>query len=77
MSEMTAGIWHPISTAPRDGSRVIVGNRHGVWEDYQVLPGKKSTDKMPIDGRQFQNTRHFGRPTHWMRLPKVPIEAKP
>jgi hypothetical protein len=59
--------WHPISTAPRDGTRVILCNaRTGVmWVGEWWKSGQCWT--MPFAS---------GAPTHWMPLPPRPDAAQ-
>ena len=64
--------WRPIRDAPKDGTQIIVGNKHGVWEDSQVIPGTKSKDGQPLDGHCFQALEHHGGPTHFRPLPEPP-----
>ena len=66
-----AAAWRPIAEAPRDGTKVLVCNSGGVWDDRQVLPGIKAPDGQPLNGRQFR-TNHKGRPTHYRPLPSPP-----
>ena len=77
-----ASAWRPIAEAPRDGTRIMVGNAVGVWmaewkpvyqSGYQPECPWFSTmlnlDHMPREGR-------FAAPTHWMPLPTPPTSTK-
>ena len=58
--------WHPIETAPRDGTSIVVDNGRGqftcAWDDdwWQVWDGKNDH---PLRGSE---------PTYWRPLPKGP-----
>jgi hypothetical protein len=62
--------WQPISSAPRDGTRVALLTESGeidagFYDDYRgrsgyTLPGEWSTDQ------------GHGEPTHWRELPAPP-----
>lgn len=70
-------LWMPIETAPKDGTRVLVG---------RFTKGKMSSDRngymtvdwyrQPKDGAGFLGWGKFNTtywpPTHWMPLPKRP-----
>ena len=63
--------WLPISTAPQDGTSVLVSDGERVWISSQTL-GKyviKSKDKMPVNGHQFYMLPNAKLPIKWMRIP--------
>jgi hypothetical protein len=74
--------WRDIATAPKDGTRIMLTNGHGVWmADYQpVYPsGYRPSnpwssvllnhEHMPLVGRHKA-------PTHWMPLPTPPTDGE-
>lgn len=73
-------IWQPISTAPKDGSRILCTNK----EDIEIARWSDSpwtSEKQP-DGTWgawlIFNSRSDSisiYPTHWMPLPKPPVPA--
>ena len=64
--------WRPIEEAPRDGTEVQVGNRNHVWQDSRVIPGLRSKDGMPINGRDWTHVYQRGTPTHFRPLLQPP-----
>lgn len=68
--------WQPISTAPNDGTRVLVGRFTGdktaMREGYVSVDWYgQLTDKRGVIGwGQFNGA--FWPPTHWMPLPPPP-----
>lgn len=68
--------WQPISTAPKDGSEIIVGSVEGgvfagFWSDVPNYWGHfgwfAESDRAACDA-----TRKPFQPTHWMPLPDPP-----
>lgn len=63
------GEWHPIDTAPKDGTRIIVyrhrtyGNPKTVGEDYWFKGN---------NGWCWAKSNSGSQPTHWMPLPAPP-----
>lgn len=69
--------WQDISTAPKDGTRVILYQPDGQWRrrgphrgaevatGYWHQPGNPEADGFWVAGGAF-------RPTHWMPLPAPP-----
>ena len=66
--------WQPISTAPKDGTYVLVATGSGDWGDEsesnphiaQYDPGAVTGDwRIQLDGQHID-------PTHWMPLPAPP-----
>ena len=76
--------WMPIESAPRDGTRVIVANKHGVttayWGDAQVwdVPWNDATQNLHWvrwECEDYFYSEHLLdelEPTHWMPLPPPP-----
>ena len=71
--------WQPIETIPKDGTRVLVGQFNPEHMKY----GRIVVDwwRRPDDGAGFIGLGLFSTPywpaTHWMPLPKPPIDAIP
>jgi hypothetical protein len=60
--------WHPIATAPRDGTRVLIFSpSHGVCSSYLVYGYWQN---LPCLFMQDEPTA--ADPTHWMPLPEPP-----
>jgi hypothetical protein len=57
-----AAQWRPMDTAPRDGSRVLVGN------------GRNSPVFARFIDRQWRSDERLGivRPSHWLPIPALP-----
>jgi hypothetical protein len=72
--------WHPISTAPKDGTYILVGNADGVWMAYYmgIYPsGFKAPNpwqSLMLNHRHMErkNRSYSSEPTHWMPIPKAP-----
>ena len=72
--------WQPISTAPKDGSEVVLfipgdHNRHvviGSWDDAQY--SRRPRPYWTSDGARIWGVRwsRDNQPTHWMPLPQPP-----
>lgn len=60
--------WRDISTAPRDGTRVLLLDKGYVFEGYR-LPDTKIWKR---DGAVWSQYK----PTHWMPLPHPPAEPE-
>ena len=58
--------WQPIETAPKDGTRVILGNPNNPYGEWPFM-GEFDAGKwrIHIDGQTID-------PTHWMPLPEPP-----
>lgn len=71
--------WRPIETAPKDGTRIILGNEHGTWVgEFVAVYGSGYVPSEPWHSAML-NVRHMPRgcsliPTHWMPLPAAPKE---
>lgn len=76
------GGWQDISTAPKDGSKILVYN--GVNEGYYTGNGQIGTASHGVDG--FGNKNKWCawdccdgvtsyEPTHWMPIPQPPAES--
>lgn len=71
--------WRDISTAPKDGTYILLSNEHGVWVGkYQGRFQSGYTPNNPWHSMML-NHRHMERycsvtPTHWMPLPTPPME---
>lgn len=59
--------WRPIETAPKDGTRIIVGCKDVVWCDA----GWQNMKRVPDRWESFIGPVPF-QPTHWMPLPEPP-----
>jgi hypothetical protein len=74
--------WQDISSAPKDGTRILVWTIHGDVElsDWFVV---KSINYVPVEGTEFfrrvETEREGGwnsnTPTHWQPLPDPPEAA--
>ena len=71
--------WQPIETAPKDGTEIIVfdpTNEPPVFTASFVSPWTGWS--CSVEGRYAPDDDFFGdtpkRPTHWMHLPKLPVE---
>ena len=70
--------WLPIETAPKDGSRILLGyeeshSEEGYWQgdptkNYWGKTGWLAADEDPL-------TTHPSHPTHWMHLPPPPTRS--
>lgn len=61
--------WHPIETAPKDGTPILVADK-GVWMTAARF--------MPCDMAWIEHTAsglRLNPPTHWMPLPAPPAEV--
>lgn len=58
--------WKPISTAPRDGTWILICNKKG---DMAVGWDKENH---PVDDWRIGAMCIFRNPTHWMELPNAP-----
>ena len=65
-----ASQWQPISTAPTDGSRVVVWRPH---EDKQH-PAHIGIDLCADVDCLWMYSRRGQQPTHWMPLPSPPTQ---
>lgn len=63
---LTASLWRPIETAPRDGTRVLV-----CWQDTGVVESAEYTQGAGWTGAACFWIRD---PTHWQPRPEVPNE---
>ncbi len=68
--------WHPIETAPKDGTNVLLVNRKsniaaGLWQGQGERAGwwLRGGNEPNV----FFNNHHG--PTHWMPLPPLPSET--
>lgn len=71
--------WQPIETAPRDGTRILLGNKHGVWIGiYKPVYTSGYRPSNPWASMML-NHEHMAvcdtRPTHWVPLPEQPKAA--
>jgi hypothetical protein len=70
--EMSA--WHPIETAPKDGSRIWAyfpfnGRSYAVYWDQN---GYEEHPNWTLDGGESA-LLNYDPPTHWMPLPEPPL----
>lgn len=68
--------WHPISTAPRDGTRVMLFWPDGTSEQGFYLDN--SNTPTPWQGWRPESGRPWpkGQPTHWQPLPTPPTTGE-
>ena len=69
--------WQPIETAPKDGTRVILGNKYGVWmgefcDTYQAGHEPQSPWQSVLLNHDRISKQRSYFPTHWMPLPAAP-----
>ena len=63
--------WQPIETAPKDGTRILIG----VWDlgpDVTSARWNGAFWDMSIQDEEFCGESDFAGPTHWMPLPDPP-----
>ena len=66
-TEAPAAGWHPIATAPRDGTNILTWDGHSISIGYWLdIMG----DWWGADDCALCST-----PTHWMPLPQPPTEV--
>lgn len=69
--------WMPISTAPKDGSYVLLANESGVWVGHYInrfMSGFRPKNpwlSMLLNHRHMPGDASRA-PTHWMPLPEPP-----
>lgn len=77
MAEPTEQSWHPISTAPKDGTWIIIAGPSG----YNTTPlrcevGRWCPEYRPLNPWQTHSNDAFTdggcAPTHWIPLPTLP-----
>ena len=73
--------WQPIESAPKDGTRIMVGNEHGAWvAEWRPVyqSGYRPADPWASAMLNHEHMRDGGGvlrhspPTHWMPLPEPP-----
>lgn len=71
--------WQPIETAPKDGSRIMLGNKFGVWmADWRSVyqsgyrPDNPWASAMLNHDHIKYRPAAYWPPTHWMPLPEPP-----
>lgn len=77
--------WQPISTAPKDGTHIILSNGLSVAEGWWEHVDAYIREKRDLEGRYIDQDEHDGfdgwldcgggmqpDPTHWMPLPPPP-----
>lgn len=70
--------WRTIETVPKDGTRIMLANRHGIWmaEYCPVYPSGYRPDdpwfSVMLNHDHIQRTGRHDKPTHWMPLPEPP-----
>lgn len=70
--------WQPIATAPRDGTRVLLGPAFpGPPIDEAVVVGYWDRDEAHEGGQCWRDVEVSERlePTHWMPLPDPPVST--
>ena len=74
--------WHPIETAPTDGTAILVAHCAGVWvakyrETYASgYKPENPWQSMMLNHEHFDYRNAPHRPTHWRPLPAAPIGLK-
>jgi hypothetical protein len=73
--------WHPIATAPKDGTRVLVaGGTRGCEYSWCEFYGAKVKDTAVVKWdsvtEQFVDGELHYNPTHWMPLPAPPVPGE-
>lgn len=73
--------WQPIETAPKDGTKILLGYFPGAskdWPDWSSAPESwrcafwNRTKQKWIEGKTYLSSEGFYSPTHWMPLPQPP-----
>jgi hypothetical protein len=69
--------WQPIETAPKDGIRIILGNRYGTWmgefcDTYQSGYKPQNPWQSVLLNHDHISKQRSYFPTHWMPLPAAP-----
>jgi hypothetical protein len=70
--------WRPIETAPKDGTRVMLGNELATWEaEYRPVYSSGYRPENPwfsvmLNMDHLPRERRYGSPTHWQPLPTPP-----
>lgn len=87
MEEEMAESWHPIETAPKDGSRILLfqptparyiadgfkgGNEHGQMQEIWMGKWVDPDDEEGYWGDHGDNAKLLSDPTHWCELPDPP-----
>tara|TARA_R110000822_G_C14902790_1_gene449209 strand:+ start:211 stop:399 length:189 start_codon:yes stop_codon:yes gene_type:complete len=60
--------WQPIETAPKDKTQVLV------WRQYEYSYDHLLFGIDWFEGGEWQKSRKYMQPTHWMPLPEPPKE---
>lgn len=72
--------WLPIESAPKDGTRILLGNKYATWEaEYRPLysSGYRPDNpwlNMMLNMDHVPRGNRYRPPTHWMPLPDPPTE---
>ena len=79
---LNAAEWMPIETAPQDGTRIMLGNKHATWEaEYRPVyqSGYRPDnpwESMMLNMDHLPRENRYGPPTHWMPLPPPPTDRR-
>lgn len=71
--------WRDIESAPRDGSRIMVANKHGVWfaewlDTYSSGAPARYWFGVMLNNHHIPAAFRYGQPTHWRPLPPPPTQ---
>lgn len=72
--------WHPIETAPKDGTAILVSNERGAWfAKYEPVYQSGYRPENPwfslMLNHDHMRTGKPYAPTHWMPLPAPPLSG--
>ena len=73
-------MWLPIETAPKDGTRIMLGNAKATWvAEYKPVYGSGYRPDNPyfsvmLNMDHIPRNLRYCKPTHWMPLPVPPHE---
>lgn len=75
----TKPVWHPIETAPKDGTRIQAGHFDGTGKYFRQFVcfwnvGWKGMEGVPDSGPFWQAGGLLEHPTHWQDLPTPPTQ---
>lgn len=74
--------WQTIDSAPKDGTRVILSNTHGIWmAEYRPVYGSGYRPENPwwnvmLNCDHIPKDVRYAKATHWMPLPLPPTHRR-